>query len=283
MIVARSRAELAKALASLREGDARLALVPTMGALHEGHLGLLRLARGHAEAVAASVFVNPTQFAPGEDFDAYPRDEAADLDALRGAGCALAYLPDAGEMYPPGDQTRVVPGALAEPLEGASRPHFFTGVCTVVAKLFVHVRPDAAVFGEKDYQQLLVVRRTTQDLGLDVRIVGAPIARAPDGLALSSRNRYLSEADRARAARLPEVMGKVATRIRGGVAASTALSQGLGDLRAAGFEPDYLELRHADDLSAVPGRVLRREEADRARLFAAARIAGVRLIDNRPL
>ena len=283
MIVARNRAALASALTMLREGGARLALVPTMGALHEGHLGLLRTADAHADKVAASIFVNPTQFAPTEDFAAYPRDEAGDLAALERAGCDLAYLPDPAEMYPEGEETRVVPGALAAPLDGASRPGFFTGVCTVVAKLFAHVRPDAAVFGEKDYQQLLVVRRMTADLGLGVEILGAPVARAEDGLALSSRNRYLSEAERRVAARLPETLGKVSARIRGGVAADTAVAQGLQDLAAGGMRPDYLEVRRAQDLARMPGRALRREEIEAGRLFAAAFVGTTRLIDNRPL
>ena len=283
MIVARDRAELSKALTRLREGGATLALVPTMGALHDGHLGLVGLARTHATHAVASIFVNPTQFAPNEDLASYPRDEAGDLAALEGAGCTLAYLPSPDEVYPPGDQTRVVPGALAEPMEGACRPGFFTGVCTVVAKLLVHAAPDAAVFGEKDYQQLLVVRRMVTDLGLGVAVHAAPTARAADGLALSSRNRYLSPEERARAARLPETLGKVATRVRGGVAANVALAQGLSDLEAAGFAPDYLELRRGDDLAAAPARPLRAPEADQMRLFVAARLGPARLIDNRPL
>ena len=283
MIVARNRADLAKALETLREGGRTIALVPTMGALHEGHLGLVRRADTLADHAAASIFVNPTQFAPNEDFADYPRTEATDLRMLEEAGCALAYLPDPAEMYPPGEETRVVPGALAAPLEGASRPGFFTGVCTVVAKLFAHVRPDAAVFGEKDYQQLLVVRRMEADLGLGVRVVGVPIARDPDGLALSSRNRYLSRGERKAAAALPDTLAKVAGRIRGGVAVDTALIQGLSDLEAAGFAPDYLEARRADDLAPAPARVLRRAEADAMRLFAAARLGKTRLIDNRPL
>ena len=283
MRIARNRAELEDALKALRQGGARLALVPTMGALHDGHLGLLHIAREHADLTAASIFVNPTQFGPNEDFAAYPRTEAADLDALRSAECDLAYLPDAAEMYPPGDDTRVVPGVLAEPLDGAARPGHFAGVCTVVTKLFAHVRPDAAVFGEKDYQQLLVLTRMTRDLGLGVRVIGAPIARAPDGLALSSRNQYLSEAERARAVSLPLILAKVAGRIRGGVAANTAVAQGLSDLEAAGLVPDYLEVRASEDLAPAPSRPLRRAEADAMRLFAAVRVGRTRLIDNLPI
>lgn len=281
MLVARNRAELTKALANLRKDGATLGLVPTMGALHDGHLGLIGLAGTHADVTCASIFVNPTQFAPTEDFSAYPRTEEDDLAALAGTGCALAYVPDPAEMYPPNEDTRVVPGALAAPLEGASRPGFFTGVCTIVTKLFAHIRPDAAVFGEKDYQQLLVVRRMTEDLGLGVSIIGAPIARAEDGLALSSRNRYLSASDRQTAAAIPITLAKVANRVRGGVAVDTALIQGLSDLSAAGLAPDYLDMRGAGDLRCAPARVLRAEEADTMRLFVAARVGETRLIDNR--
>ncbi|MBB4659172.1 pantoate--beta-alanine ligase [Parvularcula dongshanensis] len=281
--MSRSREELTKALSRWRSGGERIVLVPTMGALHEGHLTLVHAARRHGDRVVASIFVNPTQFAPNEDFDAYPRDEEADLGALRRAGCDLAYLPAPAEMYPSGDETRVVPGALAEPLEGASRPGFFTGVCTVVAKLFGQVRPDTAVFGEKDYQQLLVVQRMAADLALGVKVVGVPTVREPDGLALSSRNRYLSPPERRIAARLPETLGKVAGRVRGSVATDTALAQGLQDLRTAGFEPDYLELRRRDDLSPLPPRALRRDELQAARLFVAAKLGRTRLIDNVPL
>lgn len=283
MRIARNRAELDEALDALRQGGARVALVPTMGALHDGHLGLVHIASERAEVTAASIFVNPTQFGPNEDFAAYPRTEDADLAALEAAGCGLAYLSDASEMYPPGDDTRVVPGALAQPLDGAARPGHFTGVCTVVAKLFAHVRPDAAVFGEKDYQQLLVIRRMTRDLGLGTQVVGAPIARAADGLALSSRNRYLSDEERERASALPAVLAKVAGRIRGGVAADTAVAQGASDLAAVGLTPDYLEARSSEDLSPAPPRPLRRAEAEAMRLFAAVRVGSTRLIDNLPV
>ena len=279
----RTRAALDKALADHRNSGETLALVPTMGALHDGHLRLIETARHHAQVVVASIYVNPLQFGPAEDLDAYPRDEAGDLAALASAGCGYAYLPRTGEMYPPGDQTRIHPGPLAEPLDGASRPGHFEGVCTVVAKLFGHVRPDLAVFGEKDFQQLQVIRQMTRDLALAPNIVGVPTVREADGLALSSRNRYLNAAQREAAAALPAILAKVAARILGGVATDTALIQGLDALGAAGFEADYLELRRDDDLSPLPARPLRREEAAGARLFVAARMGRTRLIDNRPL
>ncbi|WP_031551940.1 pantoate--beta-alanine ligase [Parvularcula oceani] len=282
--LARSKAAVREATKAWQAQGQRVALVPTMGALHDGHLSLIAAARRRADRVVASIFVNPTQFGPNEDFASYPRDEAADLAKLASAGCDLAYLPAAEEMYPAGEQTRVVPGALAEPLDGASRPGFFTGVCTVVAKLFGQVRPDLAVFGEKDFQQLAIIRRMTEDLALAVEIIGAPIIREADGLAMSSRNRYLTPPERRIAGRLPEILNKVATRIAGGVATDTALLQGLGDLEDAGLAPvDYLELRRADDLTPLPSRPLRRQEIEQARLFAAVMLGRTRLIDNIPL
>jgi pantoate--beta-alanine ligase len=285
LTVARRAAEAGSAAEALRAAASggRLALVPTMGALHEGHLALVAEARRRADAVAVSIFVNPAQFGPGEDLSRYPRDEEGDLSKLARAGCDLAYLPTPAEMYPAGEETRVVPGALAEPLDGASRPGHFAGVCTVVAKLFGQLRPDVAVFGEKDYQQLAVIRRMTADLALRVEIVGVPTVREADGLALSSRNRYLSPPERRIAARLPETLFKVASRLRGGVPTDTAVAQGLAALQEAGFVPDYLEVRRAADLSPYPPRGLRREEAAEARLFAAARLGATRLIDNLPV
>lgn len=282
--IARTIKALDDMLAPARKGAARIALVPTMGALHDGHLTLVREAAKRADLVVASIFVNPTQFGPKEDFATYPRDEAADLAKLAGAGCDLAYLPETAEMYPPGEETRVVPGALAAPLDGASRPHFFTGVCTVVAKLFCQVRPDVAFFGEKDFQQLLVVRRMAQDLCLRVQVEGVPIVREEDGLAMSSRNRYLTPPERRIAGRLNEILFKVAGRIAGGVPVDSALHQGREELEAAGLSPvDYLELRSARDLTPMPPRSLRREEIAEARLFAAVMLGKTRLIDNVPV
>ena len=275
--VARDEPALRAALA--RRAGA-VALVPTMGALHEGHLRLVETARRHADRVVVSIFVNPTQFGPNEDLDAYPRDEAGDLAALAATGCDLAYLPSVPVMYPPGDQTRVRPGPLASVMDGAARPGHFEGVCTVVAKLFGQVRPDVAVFGEKDYQQLAVIRRMTADLALGPEVVGAPTVREPDGLAMSSRNRYLSAQERAAAGALPRVLDEAASRLRANDPPDAVLGDALRALRAAGFAPDYLDLRRGDDLSCLSGDALTRGELDAARLFVAARLGGTRLIDN---
>ena len=206
-MVVRSRAELATALAAVRAGGRRVALVPTMGALHEGHLALVRAAAARADAVLASIFVNPLQFGAGEDLDRYPRTPEADLAALAAEGVELVFAPPAEEMYPGGPPAVTVdPGPLGGLLEGASRPGHFAGVLTVVTKLFGLLRPDVAVFGEKDYQQLALIRRAAADLELGVEVVGVPTVREPDGLALSSRNRYLPEVDRARALSLSRAL-----------------------------------------------------------------------------
>jgi pantoate--beta-alanine ligase len=194
--IVRTVAELRAQVAGWRKAGQRVGLVPTMGALHEGHLSLVRLAREHAERVVVSVFVNPTQFSPNEDFDAYPRDEAHDAGLLAGVGCDLLFAPGVAEMYPPGFATTVTVAGVSEPLDGTARPGHFVGVATIVSKLLNQCGPDVAVFGEKDYQQLQVIRRLARDLDLPVEIVGGPTARAEDGLALSSRNAYLSAAER---------------------------------------------------------------------------------------
>ena len=256
-----------------------MALVPTMGALHEGHLSLVRLARGHAERVVASVFVNPRQFGPAEDFDAYPRSEAADLQALASVGCDLLYAPTLEAMYPPGFSTTVDVGGVSEGLCGGDRPGHFSGVATVVAKLLLQTRPDAAVFGEKDWQQLCVIRRLTQDLDLDVEIVAAPIVRASDGLALSSRNAYLASEERRAAPTLYRVLRAAADAIARGAQAEVALAEGLKDLQTAGMRSiDYIELREADSLGVIgPGFL---DRGVQARLLAAVYLGRTRLIDN---
>jgi pantoate--beta-alanine ligase len=260
-----------------RAAGERVALVPTMGALHPGHLSLVRLAGERAGRVVVSIFVNPTQFADGEDFEAYPRDEAADVAALAGAGCDLIYAPTAAEMYPQGFATRVQVSGLTDELEGARRPSHFEGVATVVAKLLIQCEPDVGVFGEKDYQQLLVIRRLARDLDLAVDIVGAPIARDPDGLALSSRNAYLTPSERPAAAALHQVLAAAATRLRGGALIADVEADAIAALAKAGFdEVDYLEVRGDADLHRLgPGRLDRA-----ARLLAAARLGRVRLLDN---
>ncbi|MEM1381808.1 MAG: pantoate--beta-alanine ligase [Pseudomonadota bacterium] len=284
MKVVRRRAELAEAARELGLAHRGHALVPTMGALHAGHLSLIDVARQHAPLVSATIFVNPKQFGPGEDLATYPRSEQDDLRQLEEAGVDLVYLPQADEMYPPGHQTTIRVGDVAAPLDGASRPNFFGGIATVVTKLFLQMRPTAAVFGEKDYQQLLVIKRFTEDLDLGVKIVGAPIVRERDGLAMSSRNRYLTPPERRIAGELNIIMRKVCQRIEGGVPVAAAIIQGLDDMEAVGLRPvDYLELRSGRDLSLMPDRVLRQEEVHDARLFAAVMLGKTRLIDNMPV
>ena len=257
-----------------------MGFAPTMGALHEGHLSLVRLARGHADRVVVSVFVNPTQFGPNEDFDAYPRDEARDAELLVGVGCDLLFAPTVAEMYPPGASTTVTVAGVSESLDGAARPGHFAGVATVVAKLLNQCAPDVAVFGEKDYQQLQVIRRLARDLDLPVEILGAPTARAEDGLALSSRNAYLSTAERQAAPALARALQEACTRLRAGAPVAEAEIEVIGALARAGFRKvDYVEVRGADDLARLgPGPV-----SEPARILAAAFLGKTRLIDNMPV
>lgn len=255
--------------------DGRVALVPTMGALHAGHMALVDVARSEADHVVVSIFVNPAQFGPNEDFAAYPRRERKDTDLLDAAGVALAWLPDAETMYPPGFATMVQVTGVTDQLDGAFRPGHFNGVATVVTKLFNQVAPDVAIFGEKDYQQLQLVRRLVIDLDLPVRIVGVPTQREEDGLAMSSRNLYLTPADREAARALPRALGVAAQSIIAGEPVASSLETAMATLIRAGFATvDYVALRDAETLSAM-------EVLDRpARLLAAARIGGTRLIDN---
>lgn len=281
MKIARSQAELKNCLHAEGLAGSRLALVPTMGALHEGHMSLTHVARKHAERVCATIFVNPKQFGPNEDFGTYPRTEQDDLEKLAEAGVDLVYIPAPQDMYPEGFATKVDVGPIASPLDGASRPGFFSGVATVVTKLFTRIRPDVAVFGEKDYQQLLVIRRLNEDLDLGVDVVGAPIIREDDGLAMSSRNRYLSPPERRIAGELNQIMRKACQRIRGGVSVPAALIQGMQEMDAVGLRPvDYFELRSGKDLALMPERELRASELEDARLFAAVMLGKTRLIDN---
>jgi pantoate--beta-alanine ligase len=275
--VVRTLEDFRRTLAGWRGEGRRVALVPTMGALHEGHLSLVRLAREKADRVVASIFVNPTQFAPSEDFKAYPRDEARDAQLLAESGCDLLYAPSTDDIYPTGFATSVTVSGVSEPLEGCSRPQHFGGVATVVAKLLIRAAPDAAVFGEKDYQQLLVVRRLVRDLDLPVEIVGAPTIRADDGLALSSRNAYLSESERLVAGRLNAVLRSAAAALARGEPVGAVEDRALACLDKAGFSSvDYLEARSAEDLARLgPGAVDRP-----ARVMAAVRVGKTRLIDN---
>ncbi|MGE0259761.1 MAG: pantoate--beta-alanine ligase [Alphaproteobacteria bacterium] len=278
MKIARSVADLRREVAAWRARGDRVALVPTMGAIHAGHLALVAAARGENERVVASLFVNPKQFGPAEDFSAYPRDEAADFAAFEQAGVDLVFTPTVDEMYPPGFATNVRVAGVGDGLDGAFRPGHFEGVATVVCKLLLQCLPDAAYFGEKDYQQLLVVRRMARDLDIPVRIAGVPTLREADGLALSSRNVYLSAAERRAAPLLHRVLREVAAAIvaRPGETGA-ALDRGLAALRAGGFAVDYLELRDAADLTAVERLVAP------ARLLVAARLGRTRLIDNIPV
>ncbi|HEU4961796.1 MAG TPA: pantoate--beta-alanine ligase [Sphingomonas sp.] len=264
---------LREALTRYRAAGERIALVPTMGALHAGHMALVEAAKHAADRIVASIFVNPKQFAPNEDFDRYPRREGADQRMLAEAGCDLLWLPPVEVMYPDGFATAISVSGVSEGLDGAARPGHFDGVATVVAKLFNQVRPDVALFGEKDYQQLAVIRRMAADLDFDLRIVGVPTQREDDGLALSSRNIYLSDEDRARAVALPRALGIAARTIGRGDDETAALETARATLAAAGFEIDYVELVDAETLG-MP------DAARPRRLLAAARIGGTRLIDN---
>jgi pantoate--beta-alanine ligase len=279
--IATTRDVLRNAVAALRhEGRGRIALVPTMGALHEGHLTLVRRAREAADHVVASIFVNPKQFGPNEDLDAYPRQLAADAAMLEAEGCALLWAPTVGEMYPAGFVTNVSVIGVSDGLCGAARPGHFDGVATVVCKLFNQVQPDMAFFGEKDFQQLAVIRAMARDLDLTLpsadSIIGVPTVREADGLAMSSRNRYLAPDQRAAAAALPRAMRSAIATIEGGAPVADTLAALQTEVIAAGFASvDYAVL--ADSVSLAPLAVL--GEAP-ARLLVAARIGGTRLIDN---
>ena len=261
-----------------RSSGARIGFVPTMGSLHEGHLSLIDAVKDHCDKSVVSIFVNPTQFAAHEDLDTYPRETQSDLQKLANRGCDLAYLPSAGEMYPEGFSTAISVGGVSEGLCGDSRPHFFGGVATVVSKLFNQCRPDVAAFGEKDYQQLLVVKRLVRDLDLNIKIIGVPTVREPDGLAMSSRNAYLSEADREKAGALNRTIKSIAAALEAGSTADDAVKDGIDALERAGVaDIDYLEVRDAETLAPVQGQA-----RSSSRVFIAAKIGETRLIDNWP-
>ena len=277
-LVATTREELAAALKDVRADGGRVGLVPTMGALHDGHVSLMAEAHTHlapGDALVVSVFVNPLQFGPGEDLDRYPRTFDADLERCAGAGVDVVFVPSVDEVYPGGEpQVTVEPGPLGSQLEGGTRPGHFRGVLTVVAKLFGLVQPDLAVFGQKDYQQLVLIRRMVADLCLPVDVIGAPTVREDDGLALSSRNRYLSGEERSRALVLSRALrAAVDAGPRGGDAALAAAHAVLDE--ATGVDLDYLALT-APDLGPAPA-------AGEARVLVAARLGATRLIDNLPL
>ena len=270
-----SLASLRDTVTAWKRNGERVAFVPTMGNLHAGHFSLVRIAREHADRVVASVFVNPTQFGPNEDFSRYPRTPAQDADGLQDAGCDVLWMPDVATMYPYGVANAVsvrVPG-VTDILEGAHRPGHFDGVATVVARLFLQVQPDVAVFGRKDYQQLAVIRYLVQDLAFPIRIVAAPTVREADGLAMSSRNQYLSADERPVASRIHEALRAMRAGVRAGDPVEAVEAQAALHLRDAGFEVDYAAIRRRDLAPATAGD---------AKLVAlvAARLGRTRLIDN---
>jgi pantoate--beta-alanine ligase len=275
-LIVRTVPVLRRALENLRARKATVALVPTMGALHDGHVSLVRLARRRATKVIVSIFVNPTQFAPSEDFGAYPRTWNADLAKLAAEKVDLIWHPDVKAMYPDGFATRIVPeGPATVGLEDRFRPHFFGGVATVVGKLFTQCRPDLAIFGEKDFQQLRVVTRMAGDLDLGVKVTGSKTIRERDGLAMSSRNVYLSPEERRVAPTLYRTMKESAVRLKAGDAIASAMAAGAETIAAAGFALDYFEVRHAETLAQVAS-----VDEGPLRILVAARLGKTRLIDN---
>ncbi len=270
--------DLRATVKSWRRSGKTIALVPTMGALHEGHLSLINIAKKQAQRVVVSIFVNPTQFGPNEDYSAYPRDEVGDWDKLTAARVDLLYTPPVEEIYPNDFSTRVEVIGITSGLEGASRPRHFAGVTTVVTKLFLQALPDIAVFGEKDYQQLLVIRQLTKDLDLPIQIVGGPIVREQDGLAMSSRNAYLDTTSRSIAPRFYAVLEDVSKELSGGRPVHEATFLGRDWLEGAGFRVDYLEVRDALALMPVGQYV-----TAPSRLLGAVYLGPVRLIDNVPV
>src|SRR6478735_7395792 len=275
-MVVRTVPALRRAVDGLRARKATIALVPTMGALHDGHVSLVRLAKRRAQKVVVSIFVNPTQFAPTEDFSSYPRTWKADVAKLAAEKVDLIWNPDLKAMYPERFATRIVPeGPATAGLEDRFRPHFFGGVATVVGKLFTQVRPDFAIFGEKDYQQLRVVTRMAADLDLPVKVIGSRTVRERDGLAMSSRNVYLSDDERHMASELFRAMKESAARLRAGDDVETAMLAGSELITGAGFALDYFEARHAETLAPVTSM-----KDGPVRILVAAKLGKTRLIDN---
>lgn len=275
----RSASDFRSLIETWRREGRRIGFVPTMGALHDGHLSLVRLARERADRVCASIFVNPTQFAPTEDLDRYPRQEAKDLELLAAAACDVVFLPSPDELYPAGFATSITVGGPSLDLEAKFRPQMFGGVALVVAKLLILAQPHVAVFGEKDFQQLLVVKRLVTDLGLPAEIVAGPTVREDDGLALSSRNAYLDPRQRRIAGRLNLALADAARRAAKGDAVPSIEADTTAELLEAGFDAvDYVAVRRADDLA----RFARAVDAP-ARVLAAVRVGTTRLIDNMPV
>lgn len=275
-LIVRTVPTMRRAVDNLRKRKATVALVPTMGALHDGHVSLVRLAKRRATRVVVSIFVNPTQFAPSEDFSSYPRTWKEDLAKLAAEKVDVVWHPGVAAMYPDGFATRIVPeGPAVAGLEDRFRPHFFGGVATVVGKLFAQVRPDVAIFGEKDFQQLRVVTQMARDLDLGVRVIGSHTVRERDGLAMSSRNVYLSAEERRAAPTLYRAMTDCAARLRSGQSIEAVMVDGADTIAAAGFRLDYFEIRHAETLAPIAST-----EAGPMRILVAARLGTTRLIDN---
>jgi pantoate--beta-alanine ligase len=275
--IVRTVQDLRAQLAKWRKAGETIALVPTMGALHAGHLSLIAIAKSHANRVLTSIFVNPIQFGPREDFTRYPRDESGDVEKLAKAGADLVYIPETAEMYPPGFATQVNQPSLTDDLCGAARPNHFEGVATVVTKLLLQCAPDVAVFGEKDYQQLLLIKRLVRDLDIPVRIVGGPIVREADGLALSSRNFYLAPAERQAARLLFQILSDVAAGLAQGQGCDDAAESGRFKLEAKGFRVDYVAIRDPETLAPLSGPI-----KGPARVLGAVHLGKTRLIDNVP-
>jgi pantoate--beta-alanine ligase len=275
-LIARTVPVLRRAVDGLRARKSTVALVPTMGALHDGHVSLVRLAKRRANKVVVSIFVNPAQFAPTEDFGSYPRTWKADVGKLAAEQVDVIWNPDVKTMYPDGFATRIVPeGPATAGLEDRFRPHFFGGVATVVGKLFTQVRPDFAIFGEKDFQQLRVVARMARDLDLAVKVIGSRTVRERDGLAMSSRNVYLSPEERRGAPELYRAMKQSARRLKAGDDVAAAMAGGAELIKAAGFALDYFELRHAETLAPATS-----VDDGPLRILVAAKLGKTRLIDN---
>lgn len=277
--VIRTRVALQQQVRVWKAAGETVGFVPTMGALHAGHLSLVEKAKENASRTVASIFVNPTQFAPGEDFDTYPRREAEDLALLAGAGCDAVYLPGVAEMYPDGSVTDVRVSGMSDLLDGIYRPHFFYGVATVVARLLLHAQPDVAIFGEKDFQQLQIIRRMVRDLGFAVRIIGGETRRDADGLAQSSRNLYLSPEERQIAGAMFAALHRAAVRLSLGAKPADVRAEATAHLLRSGFRSvDYIALVDSDSLIALPDEVALTTGS--ARLLGAAWLGRTRLIDN---
>ena len=275
----RTRAELNAIISAKRQLGQSIGFVPTMGALHDGHLSLVRIAKQKCDFVVTSIFVNPTQFAPGEDLETYPRTESDDLAKLAALRCDAVYLPSVDEMYPEGSVTNVRVEQLSDLLDGQHRPHFFYGVATVVARLFIHVQPDIAVFGEKDYQQLQIIRRMVRDLGFPIEVIGGVTHRDRDGLAQSSRNAYLSASEREKASAMSSALHRAACRLRIGAPLQSAVEEARAHLVAAGFDQiDYVSAVDPNTLEDLTGQRL--AAGFQGRLLAAAWLGRTRLIDN---